>query len=78
MDRREFTAAILFGMIAAAIAGLDPAIAVAQAANQHPGASSPTNTPRLQIGALSLSANDPTVSCRLADPAPLFRRCEGL
>jgi hypothetical protein len=24
MDRREFTAAILFGMIAAAIAGLDP------------------------------------------------------
>jgi cyclohexyl-isocyanide hydratase len=52
MDRREFTAGIPFGLIAAAMAGLDPTIAVAQTANHQPGAPPPANAPRLQIGAL--------------------------
>jgi DJ-1/PfpI family len=52
MDRREFTAAISFGLITAAMAGLDPTIAVAQTVDQQPGAPPPANSPRLQIGAL--------------------------
>ena len=52
MDRREFTAVIPLGLIATAMAGLDPTIAVAQTANQQPAAPPPANTPRLQIGAL--------------------------
>ncbi len=74
MNRRDFTAAIPFSMVAMAVAGHIHAVARAQASDRQSGAASSANMPRLQFGILIYPK---MILLDLAGPMTVFNLMRG-